>query len=59
MTLHKRNVVKGGLVPAISLSTEFQAGANFRDFLMQSAQMRGDLDAPSLKTLDPHEGERP
>jgi hypothetical protein len=57
MTLHKRNVAKGGIVPAISLSTEFEPGKNFRDFLMQSAQMRGNFSAPSLLEQDPHTGE--
>jgi hypothetical protein len=58
MTLMKRTTNKGGKVPAIALSTEFEQGTNFRDFLMENKEMRGSFTAPSLKDIDPDEGER-
>ena len=59
MTLSKRSTNKGGMVPAISLSTEFERGTNFRDFLAQNDQMRGSFSrkGPSILETDPDDGE--
>ena len=54
MTLSKRPTAKGGKVPAISLSTEFEKGKNFRDFLMENKEMRGNFT--SLLQTNPDEG---
>ena len=55
MTLSKRQTGQGGMVPAISLSTEFPKGTNFRDFLMENKEKRGSFS--SLLETNPDEGE--
>tara|TARA_R110000765_G_scaffold378605_1_gene469563 strand:+ start:201 stop:431 length:231 start_codon:yes stop_codon:yes gene_type:complete len=58
MTLSKRTTGQGGMVPAISLSTEFKNNGNFRDFLLENNQMRGSFGvAPSVIETDPVDGE--
>ena len=52
MTLSKRMTGKGGLVPAISLSAEFERGTNFRDFLAHNQQMRGNFSSLLETNLD-------
>ena len=57
LSLGKRKTQKGAAVPAIGITTEFEPGKNFRDFLIESEKMRPAKQHETLLQQDPEEGE--
>ena len=55
--LGKRKTQKGGAVPAITMTTEFEPGTNFRDFLIESEKLRPEKQHETLLQQNPEEGE--
>ena len=53
----ERKTQKGAAVPAISITTEFEPGKNFRDFLIDSEKLRPKIQHETLLQQNPEEGE--